>query len=163
MTTIKIEPLTAEAFLEFGDVIEVNESEENFAINGGTTRRYHNLATAVATGEDACTIISVFRASPFDIPFELDMMERHPQGSQAFVPLKPSRFVVVVAPNDNGKPGTPRAFLAASGQGVNYFLGTWHGTLRVLDQQTDFLVIDRDGEGPNLDEHHFDTPYRIEQ
>lgn len=163
MNTIKIEPLTSEAFLEFGDVIEVTESEESFAINGGTTQRYHNLANVVATGEDAHAIISIFRASPFEIPFDLDLMERHPDGSQAFMPLKPSRFVVVVAPNEHGKPGTPRAFLAAPGQGVNYFRGTWHGTLRVLDAQTDFIVVDREGEGPNLDEHHFDTPYRIEQ
>lgn len=163
MTTIKIEPLTAEAFLEFGDVIEVKESEENFAINGGTTQRYHNLATVIATGEDSHAIISMFRASPFKIPFELGLMERHPEGSQAFMPLKPSSFVVVVAPDDDDTPGTPRAFLAGPGQGVNYFRGTWHGTLRVLDQQTDFIVVDREGDGPNLDEHHFDTPFRIEQ
>lgn len=163
MTTIKLEPLTREAFLEFGDVIEVTESEENFAINGGTTQRYHNLASVVTTGEDAHAIISIFRASPFELPFDLDLMERHPMGSQAFMPLKPARFVVVVAPNKNGAPGTPRAFLAEPGQGVNYFLGTWHGTLRVLNSQTDFVVVDRDGAGQNLEEHHFDTPFRIEQ
>lgn len=160
--TIKIEPLTREAFLEFGDVIEVTPDTSSHPINAGTTERFHDLATAIATGEDARTIISIARAQPFILPLKLGMVERHPFGSQAFVPLKPTRFLVVVAPDEDGKPGEPRAFMAAPGQGINYFLGTWHGVLTALDEVTDFLIVDRDGDGKNLETFDFDTPWSIE-
>lgn len=163
MRVVHTEPLTKAAFTPFGDVIEVSASAAHFPINGGTTERYHDLATAIAAGEDPRVIISIGRAQPFALPLELKMMERHPLGSQAFMPLKPARFVVVVAPDADGGPGTPRAFLAGPGQGVNFFLGTWHGVLTVLDEETDFLIVDRQGEGTNLEEHVFDQPYRIEQ
>lgn len=163
MSTIKIEPLTRAGFESFGDVIEIAEGGNDYAINGGTTRRYHDLATAIATGEDARTIISMARAQPFALPLSVKMVERHPEGSQAFVPVQPCRFVVVVAPDEYGTPGTPRAFLAEPGQGVNYFLGTWHGVLTALDEVRDFVVVDRDGQGNNLQEYFYPEPFRIEQ
>lgn len=163
MTSLKLEPLTKAAFEPFGDVIEVAAGGNEYDINGGTTRRYHDLATAIATGEDARVIISMARAQPFALPLTVKMVERHPEGSQAFVPVQPCRFVVVVAPDENGAPGTPRAFLAAAGQGVNYFRGTWHGVLTALDNVCDFVVVDRDGEGKNLEEYFFPDPFRIEQ
>lgn len=163
MTTIKIKPLTQKDFEPFGDVIEVGRDDQHYPINGGTTERFHDLGTAIAIGEEARVILSIARAQPFSLPLDLKMMERHPYGSQAFIPLKPARFVVIVAPDDNGKPGTPSAFLASPGQGINYFLGTWHSVLTLLGEQTDFLIVDREGEEDNLEEHHFDTPYRIEE
>lgn len=162
MTAIRIEPLTREAFEPFGDVVEISDSVENYPINGGTTQRYNDLATAIARGEDARVAISACRAQPFELPLELKMVERHPEGSQAFIPMQPCRFVVVVAPDENGTPGQPRAFLAAPGQGVNYFAGTWHGVLTVLDKVSDFAIIDRQGEGPNLEEYFYEQPHRIE-
>ncbi len=161
--TIKIEPLTHKAFLAFGDVIEVTPDTTSHPINDGTTQRFHDLATAVATGEDARVIISIARAQPFSLPLTLEMLERHPYGSQAFVPLKPTHFLVVVAPDEDGKPGTPRAFMAAPGQGINYFLGTWHAVLTALEPDTDFLIVDREGDSKNLEIHDFDTPWTIEK
>lgn len=150
MQNIKIEPLTQQAFEPFGDVIEINDTAKNFPMNDGTAHRYHDLGTAVATGEDARVIISICTGKPFELPLEIDMLERHPYGSQAFVPLKPCRFLVVVAPDENGQPGTPRAFMASPGQGINYFLDTWHSMLTALDEETDFLIVDRDGAEDNL-------------
>lgn len=161
MQKIKVEQLTAENFAPYGDVIEIAKDVAHHPINGGTTERFHDLGTAVATGKNARTIISMARAQPFVAPFLLPMMERHPFGSQAFIPVKPTRFLVTVALDENGKPGAPRSFLATKGQGVNYALNTWHGVLTALDDVTDFIIVDRDGVEMNLQEHHFDEPFEI--
>lgn len=161
MTTIKIEPLTKQAFEPFGDVIEIRDDANSYPINGATTARYHDLATVVATGEEARTIISMARATPFQLPLEISMVERHPLGSQAFIPVRPTRFVVTVAPDEHGRPGTPRAFMAEPGQGINYFLGTWHAVLTAIDGETDFIIVDRAGEGDNLEEYHYPEPFTV--
>ena len=148
--TLAIEPLDATAFAPFGDVIAPEAARADYAINAGSARRFHALATAEAMGEGARTVLSWVRAMPRALPLELVMLERHPLGSQAFVPLDPAiRFVVVVA----GSPDAmPRAFLAERGAGVNYRRGTWHHPLIVLDGPGDFLVGDRDGAGANCEE-----------
>jgi len=162
MQIIKALPLTKEAFAPFGDVIEISTAEKSHFINRGTTERFHNLTSAVAFGEDGHVIISMARAQPFAPPIFLTKMERHPLGSQAFIPVSPTRFLITTAPDENGKPGTPLAFLAAPGQGINYFRNTWHGVLTVLESVSDFLIIDREGEGKNLEEHQFTQAYQIE-
>jgi ureidoglycolate lyase len=91
----------------------------------------------------------------------LGMVERHPLGSQAFYPLDPHPFLVVVAPDEGGTPGTPRAFLTGPGQGVNLAINTWHGVLTPLVADARFLCVDRGGEGVNLEEHHFDVPWLV--
>lgn len=163
MTTIKVQPLTRESFQQFGDVIEAIPDGKTHAINAGTTQRFHDLATSVALGEEARTIISIGRAQPFAWPIEVKLLERHPEGSQAFVPLAPSQFVVMVAPDDHNVPGAPQAFLAQPGQGINYFVGTWHAPLMALETATDFLIVDREGLGPNLQEHKLAKSYWIEK
>lgn len=163
MSTIKLEELNKPAFAAFGDVIEIDEHTRHYPINNATTERFHDLSTAIATGEDARVIFSMARAAPFSLPLQLTMMERHPYGSQAFVPVRPCSFVVVVAGDEGGKPGTPMAFLTRPGQGINYFAGTWHGALTALDESMDFLIVDREGDGENCDVHTFDRPYRIEK
>ena len=161
MQNIMIEPLTRRSFTEFGDVVEVHDEADIHIINDGTTTRFHDLATIVALGEDAQAIISIFRGEPFSLPLTLNMVERHPLGSQSFMPLKPARFLVIAAPDEDGKPGTPRAFFAQPGQGINFFANTWHGPLTALDEQTDFLVVDRDGDGDNLEIYDFPEPYLV--
>ncbi len=161
MNTITAEKLTATAFAPFGDVIEISPDAANEPINGGTTKRF-DIAKATVSGTNAGVIISMARATPFDLPLELKMVERHPHGSQAFVPVSPARFLVVVAPDEGGRPGTPRAFLAAPGQGINYHQGTWHGVLTALDQQTDFIIVDRKGDEDNCEIFDFPEPWRIE-
>jgi len=153
-----IEPLTHAAFAPFGDVLDVTGAPDK-RINQGMCGRYHDRATLdFADGKAG---ISLFKAKARSFPILLDMMERHPKGSQAFIPMSMDPFVVVVAPDDNGKPGQPRAFVTTAGQGVNYHRNTWHGVLTPLHAPGMFTVVDRIGEGPNLQEHWFDTAYTI--
>lgn len=162
MPKITAQPLTQDAFQEFGDVIEIREDAQNFPINDGMTQRYHDLGTAIALGEEARTAISMARAQPFSLPLQVSMVERHPLGSQAFIPVQNTRLMVVVAPDNKGTPGTPLAFIAKPGQGINYFVGTWHGVLTVLDEQADFIVVDRLGVGENLEKFHYAAPWEID-
>ncbi|VAW21373.1 Ureidoglycolate lyase [hydrothermal vent metagenome] len=163
MPTITIEPLIRRPFAEFGDIIQATPEVRSFLINKGNARRFHDLATVVANGEDARAIISIIRAKPYCLPLTLSMLERHPFGSQAFMPLKPARFLAIVAPDDHGIPGVARAFMVGPNQGVNYFANVWHAVLTPLDAETDFLVVDREGEGKNLETFDLSDPYIIEQ
>ena len=149
-TTLTIEPLTAEAFRPFGDVIEARDTAHHFTINQGFAERYHDLAHIDTAGEGGHAIVSLFKALPRDFPMAIEEMERHPLGSQAFVALAPAPFLVVVAP-PGAAPGPEdlRCFLAQAGQGVNYARGTWHHPLIALDAPGDFLVIDRGGPAPH--------------
>jgi ureidoglycolate lyase len=155
---IRIEPLTAEAFAPFGDVLEVSGDPDKI-INQGNCGRWHDLAALDMGGGRAG--ISLFNARPRALPYTLDMLERHPLGAQAFLPMTQEPFLVIVAPDAVGKPGTPRAFLTAPGQGVNYHRGTWHGVLTPLSEPGLFAVVDRIGEGDNLEEHWLEDPVTI--
>jgi ureidoglycolate lyase len=157
---IQVEPLTREAFAPFGEVMETKGAELRL-INGGNTERFHRLATAQADAQGS-TIVSLFRGKPRALPFEIAMMERHPDGSQAFYPLGDSRWLVAVAEDQDGRPGRPRVFLATGLQGVNYRRNVWHHPLLALDAVSDFLVIDREGPGENLDEYLYDERYVID-
>lgn len=153
------EPLTPEAFAAFGDVID-HRKAEYFMINSGRTRRYHDLAKVETLGEEARTLISMFVSQPVEMPLELTFLERHPLGSQAFVPLHGERFVVVVAPaGDAIDPAQVRAFVTDGRQGVNYHAGTWHAIQSVLEREGEFLVVDRGGAGHNCDE--YPLPIRV--
>jgi ureidoglycolate lyase len=158
--TIIIEPLTKAAFAPFGQVL-TTEGAHHYPINKGRTERFHDLATIELGGEDARPLISIFRGHPYALPLTLDMVERHPLGSQAFMPLHQRPFLVIVAPDQNGIPATPLAFLTEPGIGINIARNVWHGVLTPLEAAGEFLVIDRGGDGNNLQEHHFDSPYKI--
>ncbi|MGY3571797.1 ureidoglycolate lyase [Vibrio paucivorans] len=152
-----IEPLTKQAFAEFGDVIEV-ENSDYFMINNGSTRRYHKLAEADVEEQGGNAIISIFQATPLEYPLTVKMLERHPLGSQAFVPLLGQPYLIVVAPKgDNPSLADCRAFLSNGKQGVNYHKGVWHHPVLALTDQDKFLIVDRAGEGHNCDEVYFDT------
>lgn len=153
MITLTTQPLSREAFAPFGDVIET-AGAEHFAINNGSTERYHDLARVQLLGEDARALISIFRGRPFTTPLTIRMLERHPLGSQAFVPLSNRPYLVVVAePAPEPALSTMRAFFAGGHQGVNYHAGVWHHPLLALEEVSDFLVVDRGGSGHNCDEH----------
>ncbi len=144
--TLPVEPLTIENFAPFGEVIEAGAPARHFSINDGYAERYHALAHVDIVGAGGHAIVSIFRARPRVLPMALELMERHPLGSQAFVALSPMPFMVVVAaPADDLDPSAIRCFLASAGQGVNYARGTWHHPLIAIDGPGDFLVIDRDG------------------
>lgn len=159
--TILTTPLTREAFTPFGDVIDT-DGAEHFPINGGMCERYHDLAKVETTGPGARVLVSIFKGKPYPFPLELTLVERHPLGSQAFMPLSPTPFLVVVCQDGPHGPEEPRAFLTRPGQGVNYRRNTWHAVLTPIGQPQNFLVVDRGGDGSNLEEHHFEEPWIIE-
>jgi ureidoglycolate lyase len=160
MTDILIEPLTAAAFAPFGQVIEL-DGAHHYPINGGMTERYHDLAKVELGGVHARPLISIFRGQPYALPLALKLVERHPLGSQAFYPLSACSWLVIVAEDQGGAPDRLRAFAPSQGQGVNIAINTWHGVLTPLKSAADFLVVDRGGDGNNLEEHHFDTPLTV--
>jgi ureidoglycolate lyase len=159
--TLHTEPLTRQNFAPFGQVIEA-AGADHYPINSGNCERYHDLAMIELGGPAARPVISLMHARGFALPFTLTLVERHPFGSQAFYPLSQNPFLVVVAPDEAGTPGTPRAFLTAPGQGINIAMNVWHGVLTPLGDAADFLCVDRAGDGTNLGEHHFAVPWRIE-
>ncbi len=156
---LTIEPLSAEAFRPFGDLIEASDTARHFTINDGYAERYHDLANIDVAAGGGRAIVNIFRARPRELPFRLVLLERHPLGSQAFVPLSPVPYLVVVAEAD-GAPDLARirCFRALPGQGVNYARGIWHHPLIALQAECDFLVIDRGGvpTDDNCDVHSLD-------
>ena len=148
--------LTAENFAVYGDVISVSESAEHFAINDGHTMRYHDLAEVDVTEQQGKTLLNIFRSTPLAFPLPIEMMERHPLGSQAFIPMSNQPYVVVVAPSGELDTSKIEVFLASSKQGVNYHKGTWHHFCLALNEVSDFLVVDRGGKGDNCDVEKLD-------
>jgi ureidoglycolate lyase len=155
---ILIEPLTRAAFARFGEVLEA-EGPPDRLINQGLCGRYHDLATL--DFEDGRAGLSLFRSEARRLPYRLEMVERHPLGSQAFLPMTPDPFLVIVAPDADGAPGRPLAFRTAPGQGINVARNIWHGVLTPLAEPGLFAVIDRIGPGDNLEEHWFETPVLV--
>lgn len=155
---IRTRPLTAEAFAPYGDVLEARGAPDKL-INQGLCGRFHDRARLDFS--DGRAGISLFKAEPRALPMRLDMVERHPDSSQAFLPMSQEPFLVVVAPDEGGRPGRPIAFVTEPGQGVNYHRGVWHGVLAPLSAPGLFAVVDRIGEGPNLEEYWFETPPEI--
>ncbi|MCU4653704.1 ureidoglycolate lyase [Roseibacterium sp. SDUM158016] len=155
---IVTEPLTAKAFAPFGEVLEATGDPDRI-INQGLCGRFHDRAALDFT--DGRAGISLFRSEARTLPYTLDMVERHPQGSQAFLPMSMDPFLVIVAPDEEGVPGRPLAFVTAPGQGINFRRNTWHGVLTPLSAPGLFAVVDRIGPGDNLQEHWFDMPWRV--
>jgi ureidoglycolate lyase len=149
------EPLTKAAFAPFGEVIETDGAEVRI-INQGFAKRFHALARA-EVGDDAEAIVSIFRATRRPSPIRIDMLERHPLGSQAFAPIQRHDWLIVVAEDAGAAPdfATLRCFHARGDQGVNYALGVWHFPVLILAETQDFLIVDREGPGENLDEFFF--------
>jgi ureidoglycolate lyase len=148
-------PLTPEAFAPFGDVLDATGDFR--LINAGLCQRHHDRA-ALDFGSDGRAGISIFRAEPRGLPYSFDLIERHPEGSQAFIPMTEHPFLVIVARH----PETPpKAFLTNGAQGINLHRGTWHGVLTPLHAPGLFAVVDRIGATPNLEEHRYDTPWTV--
>jgi ureidoglycolate lyase len=142
-----IEPLTKHAFAPFGDVIEIEGAEQRH-INQGFATRFHDLAH-IEVGNGAA-IVSIFTAIPRPQPVAIKLMERHPLGSQLFYPLQNEDWFVLVCENPHDEK-TYRAFKASGSQGVNYKPNAWHHPLLVA-RESKFIIVDRKGEGNNLEE-----------
>ena len=152
------QPLTAEVFKPFGDVIEIRGNAES--INYGNTQKFANLAIIKAAGGIATT--HLYRSTPPVYPFALRVMENHPLGSQMFVPLSGRPYLVIVAPKGAFDANAVRAFVAGPRQGVNLAPGTWHHFNLALGGISEFLVVDRDGPGENLEEVALDGSILLE-
>jgi ureidoglycolate lyase len=155
---LQAKSLTAEAFAPFGDVLDITGAPDKI-INAGFCERYHDRAR-MDFGAGGRAGISLFNAQPRELPYQCDLMERHPDGSQAFVPMSEHPFLVIVAEDDAG-PVNPRAFLTAPGQGINILRNTWHGVLTPLHAPGLFCVIDRIGDTVNLEEIVLEIPYLV--
>ena len=162
--TIQLQPLSIENFAPFGEVICCG-GQDFFHINDAHTERYHALVMTEIMG-DAKAGISIFRnIKSTQIPFEISMLERHPNGSQAFIPMQGQKFLIVVAPSlDTDTPDLSQlcAFITDGTQGVNYRAGTWHHPLLTLEAPSDFAVVDRIGTGHNCDVYQFPETFKIE-
>lgn len=148
MIRLTQEPLSKQAFAPFGKVLET-EGAQQIPINQGTTTRFHALA-GVETGADGTAILSVFRGTRRPAPIAITMLERHPLGSQAFMPLSDHDWLIVVA--ERAEAEALRCFRATGTQGVQYSTNVWHHPLLVLQPEQDFLIVDREGPGNNLEE-----------
>jgi len=146
---IKPIPITKNNFSQFGDMISTSEIKP-IEINNGYAKRYDGIANLNTSKDNGETTISIFSALKRNFPMKIDMMEKHPLGSQAFIPLKETTFLAFVAPNGD-KPDLNKieAFIIPPGIGVNYKPGTWHFPL-ISTEDMNFLVVDRKGPGDNL-------------
>ncbi len=164
MTSLEITPLTQEAFAPFGEVVEF-EGRDSFPINNGMADRYHAQAAIELAGDEARAIVSLVHSRLFEMPRRLDHMEYHPLGSQAFLPLDSSPFIVVVAPAA-AEPdlAAVRGFVTNGQQGIHYRTGTWHHVLLTPYAEMRFICVDRDGAGNNCVDYHIaeSEQYRLE-
>ncbi len=154
-------PLTRERFKLYGEVIEASLAQGS-VMNDARFDRFDDLCDVdIVDGQVAVSIARSRTASV--LPYRIDMVERHPLGSQAFVPLSPCRMIIVVGPPaESVEPEDLRAFETNGKQGINYRRGTWHMPLIALEPGQRFLVIDRAGDGPNCDQHVLDEPVMLQ-
>ena len=146
---IKPIPITKENFSKFGEVI-TTENIKPLEINNGYAKRFDEIAKIDTSSQEGETTISIFSALKRSFPMKIDMMEKHPLGSQAFIPMKETIFLTFVAPKGE-KPNIEKieSFIVPKGKGVNYKAGVWHFPL-IATEDMDFLVVDRKGPGDNL-------------
>ena len=159
---LQAEVLTPERFAPYGDVIETSREHAD-AMNEARFERFDDLARIDL--DDAKRIaVSIARCrTPSALPLRLDMVERHPLGSQAFVPLTRCKMVVVVAPpGETVEASALRAFVSNGRQGINYHRGTWHMPLIAFEAGQEYLIIDRGGDEPNCDVHTLDEAVLLE-
>ena len=154
---LKAKLLTTEAFAAFGDVIQT-QGAKHFSINAGTIERFHDLAQEdVGVESEGRPLVSIVQCNqPTSLPHSIALVERHPLGTQAFIPLDDTPLVVAVAPaGEVVDPEKIEAFVSDGSQGVNYARGVWHMPLISLRDGQKFVVVDRGGPGQNCDEFHF--------
>jgi ureidoglycolate lyase len=159
---IRMQALTPEAFAPFGEVLQTDGVAPQM-INQGNTQKFADLAR-VSLDRDGRAQVSIYRSTAIELPFRICSMERHPYGSQAFYPLHHRPFPIVVAlPDSAPEADRIQAFLSNGRQGINIHPGVWHHYQLSLEQDSDYIVIDRAGPGSNCDEHQFDQEIILSQ
>ena len=155
VTIIKPININKSNFAQYGDLISSNNIKP-IDINSGYAKRFDNLANINTSKNDGKTIVSIFSALKRNFPMKIDMMEKHPLGSQAFMPMKETTFLCFVAPpGDIPDINKIQSFIIPPKTGINYKPGIWHFPL-ISTENTNFLVVDRKGNGENLIIHKFD-------
>lgn len=147
------QPLTAEVFRPFGEVLDIS-AQPALTINLGNTSKYADLAD-ICVGESGRAQFSIYRSKQIQLPFKVTLLERHPLGSQLFYPLHNRPFPIIVA-SGNGKPecNSIQAFISNGCQGINLHPNVWHHYQLTLQQTSDYIVVDRAGPGENYEEHY---------
>ena len=154
-TIVKPIKVTKTNFATFGDLIS-SEDVKPMDINAGYAKRFDNLANINTSKDDGKTIVSIFSALKRTFPMKIDMMEKHPLGSQAFIPMKETTFLSFVAPpGESPEISKIQSFIIPPKTGINYNPNIWHFPL-ISTEDTNFLVIDRKGSGENLIIHKFE-------
>ncbi len=152
--SLAVEPMSAEAFAAYGDVVEF-EGHESYPINNGMADRYHALANVELGDDDARAVVSLVASKKFELPRKVDHMEYHPHGSQAFIPLDASPFIVVVSAAGSAPDVADlHAFVTNGQQGINYHAGTWHHVLLTPYAAMRFICVDRDSPDDNCVDFH---------
>jgi len=160
---LRLQELTAPAFAPFGDVLQT-DGQAAEEINRGHTDKFADLARIDVSDEKGRAAVHIFRSRPLTLPLLIGQMERHPLGSQAFMPLQASPFVVVVAPAGSVPAAEDvRGFVSNGRQGVNLHRGVWHHYQITLEEPAEYLVIDRAGPGVNFEEKRLNPPLVIER
>ena len=155
-TIIKPIPITKDNFAQYGDLIS-SKNVVPIDINAGYAQRFDDLVSVNTSKNEGKTIISILSALKRNFPMKIDMMEKHPLGSQAFMPLKETTFLCFVAPPSNLPDiNKIQSFVVPPQTGINYRPGVWHFPL-ISTEDTNFLVIDRKGSGENLIIHKFNN------
>ncbi len=162
-TSLTPAPLTREAFAPFGDVIE-KPGARHFAMNGGKLERYYDLANiqvgVESSGRPVMSIASCRETS--NLPMQIQFLERHPHGSQAIYPLFKGTMIIVVAPpGERISADQIEAFYSNGQQGINFHAGVWHLPIIALEDEQEFMLIDRGGPNRNCDEFHFEDTQEI--
>ena len=162
MIKLDPQPLTSERFAPYGDVIEAAPMQ-TAAMNEARFERFDDLCGLdVGDGRIAISIARCRVAT--SMPYRVDMVERHPLGSQAFVPLQRCRMLLLVAPpGESVEASELRAFVSNGRQGINYRRGTWHMPLIAFDEGNEFLIIDRAMGEPNCDMHDLAEPVLLNE
>jgi ureidoglycolate lyase len=160
--TLKPQPLTRERFALYGDVIETSRGASD-GMNEARFERFDDLCK-IDLINDGRIAVSIARCrTPTSLPLRLDMVERHPLGSQAFVPLSLCKMVIVVAPPEESVDASALCAFETNGrQGINYHRGTWHMPLISFEAGQEYLIIDRAGDEPNCDTHTLDDAILLE-
>ena len=152
---IKPTKITKKNFAMYGDLISSNDVAP-MEINSGFAKRFDDLANIDTSMDKGETIVSIFAAIKRTFPMKIDMMEKHPLGSQAFIPMKETTFLSFVAPQGElPEISKIESFIIPPKTGINYKPGVWHFPL-ISTEDTNFIVIDRKGNGKNLVIHKFE-------
>lgn len=150
---LKAEPLTKKSFAPYGDVIET-DGAKHFGMNDDSMERYYDLANVdIDHNTGGKVVLSLTVCNKVEtMPYHIACIERHPRGSQAFIPSNNIPLIIAVAePSETIDAHKIKAFVSNGKQGINYHKNVWHMPAICLDKDQQFIIIDRGGEGDNCD------------